>query len=170
MSHRRGGINRAFSWIKKILEVTEETTVPERVLAEVRPSLDVFGWEAYEGMSSENQTLANTATVSGVTVPEGVNRLYLAASVDTNDIVNEFTLWIEMFPANGTSTAVTAPVTPPINRGTSFIRAGGLPRPFLLGPGGTVRGRAAPATAGGATLTIRAIFIDLPIGEYIPPI
>ncbi len=169
MSHR-GGINRAFSWIKKVLEVTEPTTVPERVLAEVRPSLDVFGWERYEDIETETQTVADATAASAAAVPDGVNRLYLAAEVGTNDIVNQFTFWIEAFPLGGVQVAITPPVTPPVQDATSTIRNGGLPRPFLLGPGGRLRGRVAPATAGGATLTIRTLFIDIPFGEYIPPI
>ncbi len=167
MSHR-GGINRAFSWIKKVLEVTEVTTVPERVLSEVQPSVDLFGWERFEEVATENVGLANTASVAGTIVPADVNRLYIAASVESDDIVNQLTYWIEMFPLGGDSVPVTPPVTPPINGATSFVRAGGLPRPFLVGPGGTARGRCAPATAGGTVLRVRLIFIDISLGEYIP--
>ncbi len=161
-------IKKTILWIRKSLEIITRTNVPGSIDDRIRPTIDVLGWERYDDVQTENVGLANSSTVEGTNVPEEVNRLYLAASVESNDIVNVFTYWIEMFPFGGDSVAVTAPVTPPANRGTSFIRCGGLPHPFVVGPGGTARGRSAPATAGGTVLRVRLIFIDIPLGEYIP--
>jgi len=163
-------IKKAILWIRKTLEITERTDVPASIDSKIIPTLEILGWERYADMETETQSTSDSSIISSLTVPEGTNRLYIAASVDTNDIVNQFTYWVEAWPLNGTQVGIIAPNTPPTQRGTSFIRSGGLPRPFLMGPGGRLRGRLSPATAGGATISIRTVFIDIPIGEYIPPI
>jgi len=161
MSHR-GGINRAFSWIKKVLEVTEVTTVPERVVAEVQTSLDLFGWDRYTELQSHNAGVADTDTSALPAIPEDTMRLYLGLSGETNDAVNAFTHWMEI-----DSVAVTEAITLPVSA-TVIIKVGHLAGPFLVRSGVTVRARCAPATAGGVVLRARGVFIDLPIGEYIP--
>jgi len=160
MTHR-GGINRAFSWIKKVLEVTEVTTVPDTVLPEVTPTLDMFGWERYTELQRHDAGQANANLSNLPVVPQGILRLYVALSGETNDTVNAFTHWMEV-----NAVAVTTPVTLPVS--TVLIRAGHLANPILVREGLSVSARCSPTTAGGIVLRATGLFIDLPIGEYIP--
>ncbi len=163
-------IKRAITWIRTTLEITDVTTTPGQILDEIRPALDIFGWERYEDLISTNVGTANTDTANltlatGVTaIPVGFLRLFVALSGETNDTVLQFTHWMEV-----DSVAVTQPVLLPVSAAT-IIKAGGLAHPILVAPGVIVRARCAPATAGGITLRVRGSFLDIPIGEYLKSI
>ena len=160
-------IKKAIVWIRKTLEITERTTNPGTILGEIRPAIDILGWDRYSEIQSNVVALANTDRVSSSIVPIDFMLFYLAISGETNDAVNAFTHWLEIFhAASGNTVAVTAPTTLPVSAAT-IIRVGGLPKPVLAPPGDSMRARTAPATAGGVTLTIRSLFIDLPLGEYM---
>ncbi len=165
MRHR-GGINRAFSWIKKALEITEVTTVPERVIADVQPTIDLFGWERLENdVQSASSFGVNVTTTSTPPVPVGILRLILDASIETTNDVVGFTLWIEVEQPNELPIGIMRPFDTPISAGITI--RGGIEKTLILGPGDIMNGRCAPVSGVGSDLVLRTRFIDLPIGEYV---
>ncbi len=161
----RSGINRGLMWLRKVLEVTEETDSPQ-VLSEVLgPSMDVFGWERLADVQTERRVGVNVDVIEGTVVPEGVLRLILAASVETNNGVLPFTLWIEHSDGTGAGAiGILRPIDIPIS---AVPIKSGVERIHVLAPGDRLRGRSSPASGVGSDLRISSRFIELPIGEYV---
>jgi len=163
-------IRRAIIWIRKTLDITQKTTQPGSISGEIRPTLDVFGWErlsdstAVQGLSASTDA---TTTAQGVVTPDDIMRYVIFAGVQHDELVGtDLNLWIDLLTVNsfpvpilGSQLIVGAAAGQQIRHGT--------PAPFLMRPGDRLRGRASPATGLGIALTIRFLFIDLPVGEYI---
>ncbi len=167
---QRSGINRGLMWLRKSLEITEETESP-RVLSEIlQPTIDTFGWERLgEAITVRTAAGGNPNSVSSPAVPNDVLRLLLAASVDTSDLAGGFTLWIEVRNAAGFDLGLTSPVLVPLS--TLAIRVP-LLRPVVLRPGDVLRGRSSD-NIGVGNLTLTEVFVDIPGrkgGEYVPPV
>lgn len=162
----RGGINRPFSWIKKVLEITEKTVVPDSQLPDVRATIDVFGWERLQSVTLQTAIGTAVTTIFSTPVPDGVIRVVLAASVEHDDAVVSHTLWIDQehdFLLIGVQTPrLMIGNTPPVKLG--------LMRRLVLRPGDRVAGQASPVTGVGIDLTLRTAFVEIPVGEYIPPV
>ncbi len=164
---QRSGINRGLMWLRKVLQITEETESP-RVLSEiVGPTIDTFGWSR---LGPDQQTFTRTVgtnvdVIESPVVPDDVVRLITAACVETNNAVLAFTLWIEL--SNGTgagSISIIRPLEIPISAVPIKV---GVERIHVLAPGERLRGRSSPATGVGSDLRIYQRFIDLPFGEYV---
>ncbi len=165
------GINRAFTWLKKVLQITEKTVVPDSVLPNVRPTMDLFGWDRLsEEIQTSTDSAAATATVSGPTTPEGVLRYVIYAHVEQQETTAvDLTCWLDMqVVLGGFRIAINVPTLIPGGLGPERT-ALGLTRPVCLRPGERINGRCNPATGVGVSLQVKMVFIDLPIGEYIPP-
>jgi len=163
---QRSGINRSLMWLRKVLQITEETDSP-RVLSEIaQPIIDVFGWERLAQTTSQvNTSGANVNTVSSPAVPEDVLRLVLEASVETTESTLAFHMWIDhLNSADNVFVGVMRPVAVPIS---AIIIRNAMTRTIIQRPGDQLTGRCTPATGVGDTLAIRQTFVDLPIGEYI---
>ncbi len=166
MSQTRSGINRALMWLRKSLEITEETDSPQTLSEILRPTIDVFGWER---LAARTQFAAASVAAPGIIVngpvtPDGVLRLVLNASVRHTDTGVDHFIWIDldMRGASAELVGITSPsvaVPPLVDQSTD--------RWFTIAPTHRFRGRAELATIAGA-LTLSMTFIDLPIGEYVP--
>lgn len=156
-------IKKAITWIRTSLRITERTTNPGTITGEIRPVLDVLGWDALKEPQFAVQAGTDVSSISGPTVPAGVIRLLLEASIETSNTALVFVLWIDHVGAL-TSVGVMRPLTLPVK--TAPIKVG-LERVLYMVEGDSLRGRSDPATGVGETLTLRQRFIDLPIGEYI---
>lgn len=161
-------IKRSFVWLRKTLGIIDKTTLPGEVLGDVRPVIDLFGWDRLGEASvvSANSVVAPGATVNGDVTPDGVLRLVLHANVQHTDTNVDHFLWIDKLAqaAGGFIVGVTSPnVAVPVlvDQSTSGW--------FVLAPGDRIRGNADVALVAGA-LTLNTNFIDLPLGEYIPSI
>ncbi len=160
----RNGINRGLQWIKKVLEITEVATVPTQVLPEVRPGVDVFGWERLPEVQASTASAAATTIVQSAVTPADTLRLVLSAAVKHTDVGVPHDLWITKAIQN------TIRVGLPTDRGALIE-----PNVFASLIGGTylvqgdfLFGETDVATAGGTDLILTMMFVDLPIGEYIP--
>ncbi len=163
---QRSGINRALMWLRKTLEITEETDSP-RVLSEILgPTLDVFGWERLnETVSNVATSAVNQSTIAGPVVPADVLRLVLEANVETAESTLAFTMWIDHLDGDSNiNVGVMRPIEIPIS--AISIRCA-MTRQVIMSPGDVLSGRSSPATGVGDTLVLRQRFVDLPIGEYI---
>ncbi len=169
---QRSGINRPFSWLKKVMQVTEETSAPSVLSEKVRPTMDVFGWERFqEGPVTENIAGALAADIVLLpVVPEGVLRYVMFASVMHDDpVAGGLTLSIQIRTPVGAGSfdigigpAVATPIGP-VKMGTD--------RPFLLQPGQTLLCRTTPAPAAGQRVNnLSYRFVDLDFGEYFPAV
>ncbi len=159
-------INRALTWIRKALDVTQKTAAPTGFDDDVRTILDAFGWERLnETIGQRVQSAPNANFVIGSTVPDDVLRLVLEASVEHNDPVAAHTLWLEhRHLASGRNISIQQPVLTP---GGAVDIVAGLMRSVVMRPGDTLTGRSAPATGAGNNLIINQEFVELPIGEYV---
>ena len=174
---RQSGINRAFSWLKRTLQITEKTVAPDFLFSGAQPVLDLFGWERLapaivgpggpESLSANGADNADTAQF-GV-VPEGVMRLILRASMSTNDLLTGMTLSMQV-TSGGIAVAIAAArIEPAVVPGSEPARYP-LDRWILMGPGDQLGVRSSTAPAVGSRLNIRMQFVDLDVGEYVAPL
>lgn len=163
---QRSGINRGLMWLRKVLEITEETDSPRVLSEELRPIVDVFGWERLNEAATNVATSGvNVNIISSAAVPDDTMRLVLEASVETANVALAFTLWIDHLDAqSNVNVGVMRPIQTAISAIT--IRAA-MTRMIIMRPGDVLAGRSSPATGGVDTLVLRQRFVDLPIGEYI---
>jgi len=161
-------IKRAITWIRKTLEITDKTTLPGTVVGEIRPTLDVLGWERYQQQTALTKTGTAVNNVTSEPVPADTMRLITAASIETDDhATNSYIVWLEHTNSlTGLVTGLARTQTLAIS--VNNVRPGMLERVYLLSPGDTINARASPNVAAGKKLRLRWTFIDLPLGEYIP--
>ena len=166
-------VKRAFTWLRNTFRVIDKTTLPGEIAGTIGPTVNVFGWSRLElgGPQSVNAQGADATNFVQLTaVPDGVQRLVLRASLETNDPLQTATLSIQV-RSGGIDIAVSIPgrVEPSVVPGSTPIRIG-LERNLLLLPGEQLIGVSLPAPAVGSALILRYNFIDLDVGEYIPSI
>jgi len=151
-------------WLRKALQITEETESPQ-VLSEIsQPTIDTFGWERLFGPTVHDTSGvgAPNTTVNGPLTPDDVLRVVLLASVaHTEAGVSRF-MFIDKLMQDAVATVgVTSPKIqlPP-------LVVEGIDRWVFLEPGTRLRGQTDVALIAGA-LVLDINFVDLPIGEYI---
>jgi len=165
----RDKVKRAFTWIRNSLSIIDRTTLPGEILGEIRPTMDLFGWERLADRSTslfnESNAAAPAANVNGPVTPEGVLRLVLHASVKHSDVGVSHLLWIDKDLRGVTPELVGVMQLVPfaIPEGIDVS----LERWITIESGRRIRGRADVALIAGS-LTLSMNFIDLPIGEYVP--
>ncbi len=166
----RSGINRGFMWIRKAVEITEETDSP-RVLSEIaQPTVDLFGWDRYtpDGVPDDINAQGTLATDSVLlaAVPEGIMRYVIFASCSHNDpVAGGLELSMQVRVAGALDIGVSRPIQVLANPTRT-----GIERSILMQPGEVLLCRSNPAPAAGTRLFVRYRFVDLPFGEYIPPL
>ncbi len=152
-------------WLRKVLQVTEDTESPSVLSEIVRPTMDVFGWDRLGGVREFDNTgaAAPALIVNGPVTPIDVVRLVTHASVVHTDVGLDHLLWItKVLPAGAGTVGVHSPaLAVPINVDEACRHW------IYLQPGTLLRGHADVALIAGA-LVLDLEFIDLPIGEYIP--
>ncbi len=166
----RSGINRALSWLKKTLEITEKTTAPDTLMAGVRPIIDTFGWErlSAEGGAENQNNQSNLGVDQAIlaAVPEGTMRYVIFASASHNDpVAGGLTLTIQIKTVDALDIGIAGPVIDCPISPTRLAKT----EPFLMAPGEQLLSRSTPAPAAGQRIFIRAKFVDIPVGEYVPP-
>lgn len=167
--HSQSGINRAFSWLKKTLQITEKTVAPDVLLAGVRPTVDVFGWERLSGLGPTAVETATGTLAADIVVldpvPEGIARFVIYASCSHNDPAGLFL----NLQVRGSGVDIGLSDQLFLQGQQSPIRLG-LTRNILLQPGEQLICRSHIAPAAGTGLFIRMKFVDLDPGEYLPPL
>jgi len=160
-------IRRAIIWMRKTLDITQKTTQPGSISGEIRPTLDVFGWDRYKDIESVSFSGTNVTTASMGAIGNDVMRLIINGQVDSTNNVLALFLNFRLTSFGGQTVALQEPFLVPIGSGGLDV---GMLRPVLLGPGDNFSVSSRPATGIGELLVGRIRFIDLPIGEYIPPV
>jgi len=168
-------VKRALIWLRTAFRITDKTTLPGEILGEIRPTVDTFGWDRLNPQSSgpgegpqslnANGALA-AASASFAAVPEGVMRYIISASWSTDDPALVAFLLAEIVK-DGITIAVQEPFF--INANGANVRIG-LQRHILLEPGDVLQMRSSVAPAAAQRNNIRARFVDIDFGEYIPAI
>ena len=159
-------IKKAITWIRKSLEITEKTTQPGTISGEIIPLIDVLGWDRYQEQTVLSNTVTASDSVTSPAVPADIMRLVTAASLETDDALVAYTLWLELTNSlSGQRCGIGPPITLPIS--AIPIRVSLLNRRFLLSPGDTIVGRSTPAGGVGIVLRLRWTFVDFPLGEYV---
>jgi len=157
-------IKRSFVWLRKTLGIIDKTTLPGAVLGDVRPVMDLFGWDRLSDQAAIFESpftgAPGTAVTSTIT-PLGVVRVVLFAAVRHTDPGVSHFLWIDKV-VPGLQTVSMTPS--PIDNLTNVPQ--GLGRYVILEPGSFLRGRSADALIAGA-LALDFNFIEVPAGEYV---
>lgn len=163
----RDKVKRAFIWIRSALRIIDRTTLPGEILGEIRPILDTFGWDRLREATELGTTFTAAPGVSttGAVTPDDVLRVYVAGAVRHTDVgVNHF-LWIEKVLRD---TSQVIELTPPTLAVPVDVPQC-LTRWIVVEPGARLRGVTDLALVAGA-IALNLNFIDLPFGEYIPPV
>ncbi len=165
----RSGINRALMWLRKTLQITEETEAPQILSEILRPTIDVFGWQRWSPEGIPDREIATgalaTASVELDAVPAGIMRYYMFVSGSHNDPVGGGLDLALICRAGGIDLAVA----PAVQGASPLLIRHGFGS-VLLAPGQQLVIRSVPAPAAGLVLTMRAQFVDIDFGEYIPPV
>jgi len=172
---QRSGINRGFMWLRKVLQITEETDTP-RVLSEVaQPSLDAFGWSRVASQdgtptqSENNQGVLGGNSVLLSAVPAGVMRYVIYAACGHNDDTQALNLSLQIRLIDALDIGIQPSELLPIQSGQMIIQHGSR-RSILLSPGEILLCRCQPNPDPGKRLFVRYKFVDLEPGEYVPPL
>jgi len=163
-------IKRPLIWLQTVLEILgQKTTLPESITEEVRPTVDLFGWDRHvETERTTNAGADNTNQVVSAQVPDGFVRFITAASLETTDDANALHLWMAKRTEPGSQqVGLTRPFLAPV--GTAGMEIP-LERPVLLLENERLVGRSDPAPAVGSALTIIFTSVLLPFGEYVQPL
>ncbi len=173
---QRSGINRGFMWLRKVLQITEETDSP-RVLSEIaQPSVDAFGWARVADQDGTPTQTENDQGVLGgnsvlmTPVPAGVMRYVIYAACGHNDDTQALNLSLQVRLVEG---ALDIGIQPsellPAQSGQMIIQHGSR-RSILLSPGEILLCRCQPNPVAGKRIFVRYKFVDLEPGEYVPPL
>jgi len=165
---QRSGINRGLIWLKKVLQITEETEAPSTLSELVTPSMDVFGWSRLLGQDgTQRQTENNQSSLASdivllTAVPQDVARFVIYASCGTDDpAAPDLSMQVR---TSGVDVAIEHAA-----QGLNIEPARwGLTRNILLVPGEQLLCRSSPAPAAGQRIFVRMTFVDLEPGEYLP--
>ncbi len=159
---QRSGINRALMWLRKVLQITEETDSPRVLSEKLRPVIDVFGWERRNEVAVLSFTgAAAAASVVTSPTPADVLRVITGASIESTDPAL-LVMWIAKRSEPG---SVQFGLSEPFEAVENVQIA--LKRQVILKPTERLVGRSDPAPAVATALTIRFEFVDLPVGEYL---
>lgn len=159
-------VKRSFVWLRKTLGIIDKTTLPGEVLGEIRPTIDSLGWFRYENLEvSQINAGAPTAVVASPVTPPNVIRVVVNASVSHSDtaVAHLASLNKRRNPGNFNIGLPTDRALIEVGEFCSLIgRMTLMENEFLIG-----QVVAAPAVG---NLTLRFFFVDIEIGEYIPPL
>lgn len=162
-------IKRNFVWLRRTLGIIDKTTLPGDIVGEVRPTMDLFGWERLTpgGPTSLSADGADNTDIAqfGV-VPDNIMRLILRASMSTNDLATPMTLSMEVNSGGVSISIASAVITPGVVPGAEPARYP-LERWILMMPGDRLLVRSSTAPAVGSRLNVRMQFVDLDFGEYV---
>jgi len=160
-------IKRAILWIRRSLEITERTNVPESIENVVRPKVDIFGWERLPSVQVAAASNPLSVAVGSATVPAGTFRYVLNANVEHTDTGVTNTLWLTKALLNGVRVGL------PLDRTATIVgeTASMIGTTYLL-PGDFLFGETDVAVVAGAMI-LNMLFVDFDfdteagIGEYI---
>lgn len=140
-------------------------SIPHAVSSSIVPGVDALGWTRMSEWAVEVASGVNVSAIGSADVPSGFVWYIPFAQVRHDDGVGNHTLWI-------TCNEFTLPSTTALIPGLSV--ASGVPnaiqRPVVLRDNSELQGRSADAVGAGNTLFIEFLRIEIPIGEYIPPV
>lgn len=155
-------IKRNFVWLRKVLRITEKTTLPGQILGEIRPALDTFGWDLPPiQFVSQSTPGVTTATILPV-VPEDEAHLFFACDIFHDDPVGSKDIAILYRKGTIEEVGVQGTVDNVVEK---FLVT--LPRPMLVQAGSSLMGRATSSIAAGSDFIIRGLFVRLKPGEYL---
>jgi len=159
-------IKRNFLWLRRALGIIDKTTLPGDVVGEVRPTVDLFGWERLP----EEQFLATVAgdpatAIASAATPANTLRIVYGASLEHTDTGVNHICWLIKRRNPG-----SIDVGLPTDRsdidvgefmsmiGTTFLVEGDFIIAEIIG---------APVAG---QLSLRLNVVDVDLGEYVPPI
>ncbi|MEE8489994.1 MAG: hypothetical protein V3S43_06630 [Acidimicrobiia bacterium] len=162
----RDKVKRAFTWIRKTLRIIDRTTLPGEILGEIRPTLDTFGWERLPEATVLTSQAANPGVAVASATPDiDTLRLVLHASLEHGDTGVSQTASL-LKRRNPGALDVGLPVDRPVIIVGEFMSMIGTT--FLVNNDFIIAEMLTIPAAG--SMTLRLWVIDLPFGEYIPPV
>jgi len=160
-------IKRAILWIRKTLEITERTDVPESIENVVRPTLDILGWERLrETISVSLSAAAPAASVqTQAVIPQGILRYVVKCSCHHSDTGVTHEVWLTKRGDPKTVVEIGIPIDRQSIQTSEF--ASMIGSTFLV-TDEVLFCRTRTALVANF-LNLELEFIDIPIGEYIAP-
>ena len=158
-------IKRAFTWLRKSLEITEKTNLPGTIDGEIRPILDAYGWDLLQLPEQARLVTAGPTLVTRLApVPAGEAHLFISCDLVHSDGAATHAIWIQLRAADGTESVV-------MKVGDPLLRADSVPasmgRPILVPAGARLFGQSLDSIPIATTFVIRGHFIRLKVGEYV---
>jgi len=159
-------IKRSLVWLRKTLGIIDKTTLPGEILGEVRPTIDALGWFRYENLEIDQVNgAAPIAVLASTVTPPNVMRIITHASLSHTDtgVTHLASLNKRRNPGNFNIGLPTDRASIAVGEFCSLIgRTVLLENEFLIG-----QVVAAPVAG---NISLRSFFVDIEIGEYIPPL
>jgi len=163
---------RSSSWLNRVFPSRAEDQRPQFpsvVIPSIQPVIDYYGWQRFEEIRvASNSSGANLTDldwlVDGVSVvPDATLRLVTHLSGDHSDAVTTHALQLSVEHARVANlrVAVSLPFT------TIGAQQVCIQRPLVLWPGSLAHLSSTDAVGAGNILTLRGLFIDLPLGEVL---
>jgi len=161
---------RGLFWLQKALNIFgQKTALPTFVREDIQPTVDAFGWDRFTEQQITTVSNPNSVRVVGTTPPENTLRIYLGASLSHGDVGVGHVLWISKSLGQ-----LAGDIEVSLTQGTPIgghldITPVALERSCFLLPGNTLRGRSRITMPVAISLVLVEHFVEIPIGEYIPP-
>ncbi len=166
---------RDYSWLVNktdsplpLLEDAERVTLPREVRSEIVPTFDALGWDrAAQAVAVNFTSVANVDSIGTDAVPAERLRFIFDVSLQTTNPAATFNVWFEhRVAATSLDLGLMLPFT--MSGVTTNVKVS-PGRTIIMAPFDFLKARTSALTGAGFTLSIRIRYVDIPIGEYIPP-
>lgn len=161
-------INKDLAWVGKAFgrnpNFRQNNELPGLVIGRVTPEFDAIGWGRYAEEQYGSTAGVNVATVLAPINDTENNRLYTKFSGFHDD--PGFTHQLQIFFQTPTAGLIAVSLTQVLNANAHNVGFAGV----LIPPRGRLRIESLDAVGAGNTLQINWAFIEIPQGEYVPPL
>ncbi len=147
-----------------------KSTFPGAIADTIQPVLDYYGWHRYaEVRQAAVDSAAAAASVlwlvdGTAVVPDNTLRVLIALSCHHDDVAVNHTLQFEVI--HGAADPVGIGEGSAVRTTLEMLT---LPYPIVLWPATQIQCRSLDVMGAGDVLTIRGLFVDVPIGEVFRP-
>lgn len=145
----------------------KDFSLPHDIDERIHPVFDAYGWQRYLDAQEEIFTGTNVDFIQSSSVPAGRLRYIIDISISTSNNLVAFTVSLDIRVNVGAVFVGTIPpLVLPVGTGGQRFSPG---RSFVLAPFDSLVFRSSALVGIGETFEMRYRFVDIPVGEYIPP-
>ncbi len=145
----------------------KDFSLPREIDEKISPVFDAYGWERHVDATAEVVSGVDVAFVQSSSVPAGRLRYIFDISLSTTNNAVAFTASLDHSVAASTVfVGIIQPLVLPVGTAGQRFSPG---RTVVLAPFDNLVFRTQVSVGVGETLEMRFRFVEIPIGEYIPP-